>query len=74
MYNYFKNVAEKNISQEIGLENSDETRNYFLEEIKQNELMSKEHKKACTNLNYVGHFLILASTSTECILISALLL
>ena len=28
----------------------DETRNYFLKEIEQNELMSKKHKKVCTTL------------------------
>ena len=38
-------MAEENISQEFRLENIDETRNYFLEEIKQNELMSKSTKR-----------------------------
>ena len=47
-------------------------KNYFLEEIKQNELMSKKHKKACTALNYVEHYLILASAITGCISISSL--
>ena len=42
----------------------DETRNYFLEEIKQNELMSRKHKKVCATLNYIELFLILASTIT----------
>ena len=37
----------------------DETRNYFLEEIKQNELMSRKYKKVCTTLIYIEHFLIL---------------
>ena len=49
----------------------DETRNYFLEEIKQNELMSKKHKKACTTLNYIEHLIILVSTITGCISIYA---
>ena len=49
----------------------DETRNCFLEELKQNDLMSKNHKKACTTLNYIKHFLTLASTITGCISISA---
>ena len=40
--------------------NIDQTRNYFLEEIKQNELMSREHEKVCTTLNYIEDFLILA--------------
>ena len=30
------------MSQEFRLKNTDETRNYFLEDIKQNELMSKK--------------------------------
>ena len=60
------------MSQEFRLKNSiNETKNYFLEEIKQNELMSRKHKKVCTTLNYIEHFLILVSTITECILISA---
>ena len=33
------------MSQERRLNNVNETRNYFLEEINQNELMSREHKK-----------------------------
>ena len=53
------------------LKNINERKNYFLGEIKQNELMSKKHKKVCANLNYVEHFLILASTITDCISISA---
>ena len=44
-----------------------ETRNYFSEEIKQNELMSKKHKKICTTLNYIEHFFILDFTITGCI-------
>ena len=40
MYNYFKNMAEENISQEFRLKNIAETRNYYLEDIEQNELMS----------------------------------
>ena len=71
IYNYFKNRVEGNISQEFRFKNTDETRNYFLEEVKQNELMSKKHKKVCTTLNDIGHFLILAFTITGCILISA---
>ena len=43
----------------------------FLEEIKQNELMSKKHKKVWTTLNYLEHFLKFASTITGCISISA---
>ena len=32
--------------------------------------MSRKHKKVCRTLNYIEHFLILASTITECISIS----
>ena len=64
-------MAEENISQQFTLKTIDETRNYFLKEIEQNELMSKKHKKVCTTLNYIEHFLILASTITGCISISA---
>ena len=33
--------------------------------------MSRKHKKVCTTLNYIEHFLILASAITRCILIPA---
>ena len=33
--------------------------------------MSKKHKTVCTNLNYYEHFLILSSTITESVSISA---
>ena len=46
-------------------------KNYFFEEIKQNELMSKKHKKVCATLNYIEHLLILVSTISGCISISA---
>ena len=62
------------MNQEFRLKNIDETRNYVPEEIEQNELMSRKHKKICATLNYVEQFLILASTITGCISISALLL
>ena len=64
-------MPEENISQKFILKNVDETRSYFLEEIKQNESLSKKHKKICTTLNYIEHFLILASTITSSISISA---
>ena len=41
IYNYFKNMAEENIIQEFILKNIDETRNYLIEEINLNRLMSK---------------------------------
>ena len=33
-------------------------RNYLFEEINQNDLMSKTHKKVCRVLNYINHSLI----------------
>ena len=45
IYTYYQNIVEENISQEFRLKNIGKTRHYFLEVIKHNELMSKEHKK-----------------------------
>ena len=70
MHNYFKNIVEENISQEFRLKDIDETRNYFIEDMKQSEFLLKKHKKVCTTLNYIEHFLILSSTISECISIS----
>ena len=64
-------MVEENIRQDLRLKNIDETRNYFLEEIEQNELMSRKHKKICTTLNYIEHFLILTSGITGCISLAA---
>ena len=43
-------MVEENISQEFRLRNIDETRNYFLEEIGQNELMRVERTKRFAQL------------------------
>ena len=64
-------MVEENIIQECRLKNIDETRNYFLEEIEQNELISRKHKSVCTMLTYIEHFLFLASAITGCISIFA---
>ena len=64
-------MAEEHISQEFRLKNRCETRNYFLKEIKQNELMSKIYKTFCTSLNYIDLFLILNYTINGCISVSA---
>ena len=64
-------MAEENISQEFRLKNIDETKRYLIEEINRNELMSKKHKKIYTTLNYIEHFIILASTITGYVSISA---
>ena len=63
-------MEEENISQKFRAKDIDETRNCFIEEIKQNELISKKHKKVCPTLNYIEHFLILVSTIIQCISIS----
>ena len=49
----------------------DGIRNYLIQEINRNELMSKEHKKVCRVLNYIAHLLIVISTITGCLFISA---
>ena len=46
-------------------------RNYLIEEINQNELISKKHKMICTTLNYIEHFLVVLSTITGYVSISA---
>ena len=60
-------MAEENTSQEFRLKKIDETRSHFIEDIKQNDLMSKKHKKVCLVLNSIEHLLILASAVTGCI-------
>ena len=56
---------------EFRLRKIDETRNYLLDEIKHNDLMSERYRKTCKYLNYVENVLILASTVTGCVSISA---
>ena len=63
-------MKEENISQEFRLKNIEETRNYFIKEMDNNELIIKKHKKVCTTLNYIEHFLILDSVITGCVSIS----
>ena len=58
MYNYLKNIIEECTSKEFRFKHIAQTRNYFVEEIKQNELMSKRYKKVCVTLSLViEHFL-----------------
>ena len=63
-YNCFKNRGEENISQEFRSKDIDKTRKYLIEEINQSKLIRKKHKKVCTTLNWIEHFLILVSTIT----------
>ena len=60
-------MAEENISQEFRLKNIDETRNYSVEEMIRNKLISKNHKKVCTTLSYIEHFLILGLDVFPCL-------
>ena len=46
-------------------------KNFFIEEISQNELKNKKHKNDYRDLNYIGHLLILISTVTRCVSIPA---
>ena len=49
----------------------DKARNYLLDEIKHNDLMSEKYKKTCKHLNYVEHLFILVSAVTGSVSISA---
>ena len=53
------------------MENINEIRNYFLEDIAENELTSRKHRKIRATSNYIECILILASTVNGPILISA---
>ena len=63
------NMAEE-ASLAFRLRKFDETRDYLLEEIKHNDLISEKYKKTCKYLHYVENLLILVSTVTGCISIS----
>ena len=62
-------------NQSLEFEKANETRSYFIKEIKKkNKLMKNKHKNVCGIFNYTEHLLILASTVTECISILLLFL
>ena len=63
-------MAEENISLEFRLKDREKTRNYFIKEINQNELMSNKNKKVCTTLNYIEYFLTSVFAIIGCIPIS----
>ena len=63
-------MAEENITQEFRLKNVIETRNYFMKEIDQNELMSMKHKNIW---NFIEHYLILTPAITGCVSVSLFL-
>ena len=64
-------MSEEN-SQTCRLKNIDERRNYLIEDISYYELISNKHKKVHRVLNCIKHLLILVSTVTGCVSISAL--
>lgn len=51
-------MVEKNKRQEFRLKDIDGTRNYFIAEINQNELISKKRKKVCMDLSLIKHLRI----------------
>ena len=64
-------MSEKNISQEFRLKKTDETRNYLIEEINKNKLMSNKQRTVYRVLNHSEHLLVLFTTVTGCVSISA---
>ena len=70
MHNYLKNMENETQAQTLDYKNWS-NKKQFLEEIKYNELISKELKKTCETLMYVEQFLIQASTFTGYVSISA---
>ena len=56
IYEYFKDKYDRVL--EFRLRKIDETRNYLLDEIKHNDLMTEKYKKTCKYLKYVEHLLI----------------
>ena len=66
-------MPEENMSQEFRLKDIDvidEIRNYLIEEMNQNELMSKKHNKVSSVLNYIDYWFIVICTITGCVSIS----
>ena len=51
-------MTEGNISQEFLLTNIDEAKNYFIEEVNQNELMNKKNKRLCMAFNHIEHLIV----------------
>ena len=59
-------MAEE-VSLEFRLRKIDETKNYLLDEINHNDLMSEKNKKTCKYLNFVELLVILVSTVIGCL-------
>ena len=58
-------------SLDFRLKKTNELRNYLLEEIKHNDLMSEKHKKMCRALNYFEHSFVFISSVSGCVSASA---
>ena len=71
IYKYFKDNMAEGESLEFRLWIINETKNYLLDEIKHNDLLSEKYKKTFKYLNYVEKLLILSSTITGCVSFSA---
>ena len=67
------NIQEYRINQEFRLKKIDGIKNYLIEEINQNELMSAKDKRVCRVLNYIKNTLIAIFTITCCVSISVFL-
>ena len=63
-------MPEEIMNQGFRLKNIDEIRNYLIEEINQNEFMTRKQKKVCRVLNYIDHSLIAISLITGGVSIS----
>ena len=63
-------MPEEIMNQGFRLKNIDEIGNYLIEEINQNEFMTRKHKKVCRVLNYIDHSLIAISLITGGVSIS----
>ena len=60
-------MPEENMNQEFRLQKIGKIRNYLIEEINRNKLMSKKHTKVCRVLRYIDHLLIVILILTECV-------
>ena len=74
--NQFKeNMIEENISKNLRWKNINETRNYFIEVVNQQDITSDKHKVfklyTSTLLNYIEHLLILTSVVTGRVSVSS---
>ena len=60
------------MSQAVRLKNIEQTRNYFIKEINQNEWISKKHQKVCIDLDFIEQlFIYLSCAVNGCVWTSA---